>query len=495
MKRLLCLLLTGLLILSAAACTAGRIPEASQQNPAQPEQMPESSIEVTASPEAEPEPTIEVTTSPETEPDPKAPVDPECEPTEEPIDLKPIENPPIQPGEPITPPIDLTDPVQPIYSPDGAKPEVNGYADFSNLLSAALLSGTENRNLSPISVYLALAMVTEGAAGDTQAELLNLLGCKDLAELRGVCGAMLAQFSIDEERSTLDIHNSLWMADEINGEPVTFKDAFLTALTDSYGSEANTVRFGTQSASQQIAAWITEHTRGKINISPEALDFDPSTLAVLINTIYLKDSWAETFDPERTEADTFYAYSGEMTVDYMHRFDKNSVVRQGDGWIAYRVYLARVGYVTFVLPDEGVELNKLLGSPEAIDKLLHRGIEKNFDVSLMIPKFSFQDKMELTRVLQSLGLNLSFTAAADFSGMSDLPASISSVIQESYIGVDENGVEAAAYTMISVKTTAFNPVELERIDFHLTRPFFYAIESRDGTVLFIGTVTNPGAGE
>ena len=46
--------------------------------------------------------------------------------------------------------------------------------------------------------------------------------------------------------------------------------------------------------------------------------------------------------------------------------------------------------------------------------------------------------------------------------------------------------------MVAMRATGFMPVELEKIDFHLTRPFFYAIESRDGTVLFIGTVTVPG---
>lgn len=474
MKRLLCYLLTALMLLTAAACTA-RNDEKQTQSEAQ------------TQPETETQPEDQTAPEPEPEVEPNDPAS-----AGEDIRLDPIDNPPINPGDSITnPPIDLTDPVQPIYETDGKKPEVNGYGDFSDLLSAALLSGTENRNLSPISVYLALAMLTEGAEGETLSELLALLGCKDLEELRGVCGAMLEQLSIDEERSTLDIHNSLWMADKINGEPATFRDAFLKALAKTYRSEANTVEFGSQSAKMQIAAWITEHTRGKIQISPSALDFSPSTLAVLINTIYLKDNWAETFDPLLTEADTFYGYDGETQVDYMHRFDKNAVVRQGDGWIAYSVNLSRVGKVTFVLPDEGIELNKLLGSPEAIDKLLHQGIDKNCDVSLMIPKFKFQDKMELTPILQSLGLDHCFNSGADFSGMSEYPACVDSVIQESYIGVDENGVEAAAYTMISMRTTAYNPVELERLEFHLTRPFFYAIESYDGTVLFIGTVTNP----
>ena len=382
-----------------------------------------------------------------------------------------------------------------MIEPDGSTPEVNGYADFANLLSAAILSGTRNQNLSPISVYLAMAMVAEGANGDTQAELLRLLGCRSIEELRGVCGAMLETLSIDLEHSTLDMHNSLWMASEIGGMPVAFHTNYLDTLAEIYRSEANVVEFGTQSASRQIANWINEHTRGKINVDPSALNFDPSTLAVLINTIYLKDGWGETFDPGSTAPDTFHGYDGDMTVDYMHRFDRNSFVRFGDGWMAYRVYLSSVGYVTFVLPDEGVALEKLLGSPDAIDKLLHQGYDVKYDVSLMIPKFRFQDKMELTEVLTALGLDLSFTPAADFSGMSDTPCCIDSVIQESYIGVDENGVEAAAYTMVSMRNTAYLPQELEKLDFHLTRPFFYAIESFDGQLLFIGTVTNPGTGE
>ena len=90
-----------------------------------------------------------------------------------------------------------------------------------------------------------------------------------------------------------------------------------------------------------------------------------------------------------------------------------------------------------------------------------------------------------------LGVRTCFTGGADFSAMTDTPAHISRVLQESHIGVDENGVTAAAYTMIVMAKSAAIHSERERVDFHLTRPFLYAIESRDGTVLFIGTVTSP----
>lgn len=477
MKRLLCIILTGLMLFSAAACTASE-PSPGVELPTDPSEAPADPVET-----PEPESPADALETPEPEPE-----------TGEEITLEHIDV-PFTPFPLDRPPIDLTDPIPPIYETDGKPADVNGYADFANLLSASVLSGTKNQNLSPISVYLALAMVAEGAKGETQAKLLNLLGCKTIEDLRGVCGAMLETLSIDESNSTLDMHNSLWMAEKIGGQDVVFHPEYLNTLAETYRSEANAVAFGTQSAAKQIADWINRHTRGKINVDPNALNFDPSTLAVLINTIYLKDGWSETFDPESTEPDTFHAYDGDMTADFMRRFDRNSSVRFGDGWMAYRVYLNRVGYVTFVLPDEGVTLDKLLGTPDAIDKLLHQGYDVKYDVSLRIPKFKFKDKMDLTAVLEALGLDLSFTPAADFSGMSDAPCCIDSVIQESYIGVDENGVEAAAYTMVQMRTTAYLPQQLEKLEFHLTRPFFYAIESFDGEVLFVGTVTNPTVAE
>jgi serpin B len=68
---------------------------------------------------------------------------------------------------------------------------------------------------------------------------------------------------------------------------------------------------------------------------------------------------------------------------------------------------------------------------------------------------------------------------------------ISRVLQESRIDVDENGVAAAAYTLVALAKGAAIPVEREKVDFHLDRPFLYAIESWDGTVLFLGAVTEP----
>ena len=380
---------------------------------------------------------------------------------------------------------------EPYTPPSIADLGIVGYDGFCDVLSAKLIDGSENSNLSPISVYLALAMVAEGAKGETQTAMLALLGCTSLEELRGICGEILEQLSVDTEDSTLAIADSIWMADR-NGT-LKFSDDYLKVLGETYRSEANAVDFGKEETSKQIAEWITEHTHGKIKISEDAMEFDPETIAVLINTIYLKDAWRDTFYEGATEKGTFYSPDGEMTVNYMKRRDDGVTIYRGDGYMRYSLPLLRVGRMTFVLPDEGMDLADILGTPEQMHMILHgvSGEEIRANVSVKLPKFKFQDRFDLEDTLKSLGIDIAFTGSADFSGMGDFDAAISRVLQESFIGVDENGVEAAAYTMVAMDEGAMEPEELPEIDFHLTRPFLFAIESYDGTVLFIGTITEP----
>ena len=162
---------------------------------------------------------------------------------------------------------------EPYTPPAFADLGITGYDGFCDVLAAKLINGSKNSNLSPISVYLALAMTADGARGDTQTAMLKLLGCESIEELRGICGEMLNELSIDTEDSTLTLADSIWMADR-NGT-LKFSDEYLSALADTYRSEASAVDFGKEETSKQIAEWITEHTRGKIKISDDAMKFDP----------------------------------------------------------------------------------------------------------------------------------------------------------------------------------------------------------------------------
>ena len=70
------------------------------------------------------------------------------------------ENPILQ-SEPAPQGSDITPPAVENDEPTPTIPPIDGYNDFMNVLSAALMDGQSNKNLSPVSVYIALAMAAE----------------------------------------------------------------------------------------------------------------------------------------------------------------------------------------------------------------------------------------------------------------------------------------------------------------------------------------------
>ncbi|MEL7570921.1 MAG: serpin family protein, partial [Eubacteriaceae bacterium] len=97
---------------------------------------------------------------------------------------------------------------------------------------------------------------------------------------------------------------------------------------------------------------------------------------------------------------------------------------------------------------------------------------------------------DLIITLQSLGIKSAFLSDADFSGITDGLTFISNVTQHTHIAIDENGVEASAFTQIDYCGAARPDGRAEMI---LDRPFLYGITSSNGTLIFIGVCYNPSA--
>jgi serpin B len=78
-----------------------------------------------------------------------------------------------------------------------------------------------------------------------------------------------------------------------------------------------------------------------------------------------------------------------------------------------------------------------------------------------------------------------FTPAADFSAMSPAGLWVQSVVQRDYLGVDEQGTEAAAATGIGM--TALSATVTPRIS--LDHPFPLLIrDTKTGTIMFAAQI-------
>ena len=97
--------------------------------------------------------------------------------------------------------------------------------EFSYKTSTNILTDTgENINYSPLSLYFALSLAASGAEGETEEQLLALLGVSDKEFLSEQCGNFYRMYYKDNEIGKLKIANSIWMDHEYKGKLVIFKD-------------------------------------------------------------------------------------------------------------------------------------------------------------------------------------------------------------------------------------------------------------------------------
>ena len=145
--------------------------------------------------------------------------------------------------------------------------------------------------------------------------------------------------------------------------------------------------------------------------------------------------------------------------------------------------------MTFYLPDEGVDVRELAADEKTLDRILNGDLEyTSGEVTWQVPKFSYGSEMSLADMLKAVGMEDAFAESADFSGISDDgPLFISKVKQNAHLGIDEDGVEGAAFTEILFCGAAMPTGKAEMI---LDRPFLYTVRN-NGQIVFVGICENP----
>lgn len=354
---------------------------------------------------------------------------------------------------------------------------------FAAVTGAELLSGAENRCYSPVSLYLALAMAGAGAAGETQAQIYTLLGAENTDTLAAGCKTMLDALQRDEKDSKLYLANSVWTRQGIETKP-----DYQTLLEQDFSAESFSVPFGQTRADGKMSAWVEQRTRGLLK---PKFQHEADTVAVLLNTIYFKDGWAEPFSERNTENGDFTTAGGEIVrADFMQNRSAG-LAREGEDYRKGELSFRSGGSMFFVLPDEDVPLQQLLAERGLQELLTDEGAQSR-DIDWWLPKFRQGGEVQLIDLLRSLGVTDAFDAdAANFSNGWDTSAYISEVRQGTALSVDENGVEAAAYTEISMKESAALVEPESPLEMRLDRPFLYGVRGADGTLVFVGVCADP----
>lgn len=351
---------------------------------------------------------------------------------------------------------------------------------FANRTLGRIFADSENRVYSPISLYAALSMLTEMTDGETKRQVMALLGAADSETLRQTVRDLWMSVYLDDGRSVCRLANGAFLR-----ENADVKQEAVDALVDWYYASTYRVPMGTEEADKAIAGWLNQNTGGLLSEETGNIRTDGNDLLRLYNTIYYKSGWQDAFKSSQTKQDTFTAADGAaQTVDFMHRTESGGY-RKGEGYTAASRSL-NYGRMVFVLPDESVTPESLLQRQGLLTELT--GDYNAAELVWSVPKFDVKSSTELNGVLQALGVTDAFDMAeADFTPLTDNGAFLSSAMQAARVKIDEEGVEAAAYTEIVCADSAMMEVP-PTVEMDLDRPFLFVIFDNSNVPLFVGTV-------
>ncbi|MGC9366814.1 MAG: serpin family protein [bacterium] len=348
---------------------------------------------------------------------------------------------------------------------------------------------TENIFFSPFSLYTSLSILYEGADGSTRQKIKAVLEFYDDDQmLRSGFESIMAYYNSITSQNQLILANALWFQQDY---PVS--DDFIKIIQQYYQGEIEQLDFYNQSdqSAQQINRWIFEKTLGKIeNIVGEEM-IDPLTVMILTNAIYFRGVWKYQFDPEMTDSMFFFVTSErKVKVPMMLINDEDLLFDYAENELLQALELPYEGenlVMTILLPKQDLSEFEPEFDYENLNEILDDLHPEN--VTVYLPRFSFNSKYIINDYLSDLGLGEIFSSDSDFSRINSRNnLFVNLILHQALVEVNEQGTEAVAATVVMI---AANGHSYQKV-FYANRPFIFMIRDRQtGCILFMGRLVDP----
>ena len=368
-----------------------------------------------------------------------------------------------------------------------------GVNDFGFRLLRTLAGGAdENVIVSPLSVWLALAMTSNGAAGDTRTAIAKTIGVQPLDELdfNRASHELLAALRKADPAVTMEIANALWTQSgfPINPDFLNVSRQFYDAVSEGLDFEGKP-----DEAVAAVNAWVKKNTHGRI---PAIISkVDRSTWPILTDAVYFKGIWSSRFDPKATRPRTFHVQADRQVRAPMMVRSGEFPYFENQSFQAIRMAYGNDRFAMYVfLPRAMTGLRQFVGMLDPQHWHEWTGGLVVRKGTIIMPKFESSYSKRLNDALETMGMAIAFNPReADFSRIHPPPPplSINDVEHKTWVKVDEQGTEAAAATSVGIAAMAVmaRPRPFEMVVDH---PFFFAIaEGQSGALLFAGIVTDP----
>ncbi|XP_072461117.1 serpin B6-like [Notamacropus eugenii] len=351
---------------------------------------------------------------------------------------------------------------------------------------------SQNVFYAPLSLYCALAMVLDGAKGDTAAQIRKVLSLNKDADVHQSFLSFLEEANKSGSQCLLRIANQLF------GEKTfDFISSFKESCQKFYHSNMEELDFANapEEGRKHINKWVEEKTEGKIAELLANDSINSLTALVLVNAIYFKGKWEKQFDKSRTREEIFkISKEKQKPVQMMFQTSTFRMTYIGEVFTKILVlpYVGGQMDMVILLPDENTGLKMLEKglTSEKLSDWLNPEMMDEMEVEVFLPRFKLEEYLDMKFILQKLGMADAFDGfMADFSGMSARKGlCLSKVIHKAFVEVNEEGTEAACATaaIIMLRCATITP------QFIVDHPFLFLIRDNSSkNILFWGKVISP----
>lgn len=349
---------------------------------------------------------------------------------------------------------------------------------------------TENSLLSPVSMGMALSLLSNAANPSLEEGFADLLGGSNLSieERNETINGLLNKFyKMDSDGEFgLKVANSVW-----GSSRYAINEGFSNTAKSSFDAEIYSVPLTSDKTISKMNQWVEDKTEGLLKGTFKT-PFGNSTLAILINTTYFNGEWLSTYKSMSTYDEPFYAINGrQKNVSMMHQTD-NCLYREDElAQVAVFPYVGGVK-MTVILPknDFGDFVNQLTYNEYVHYLNASEMMRTKLDISM--PKFEYEVENPLNDYLKESAIKAVFDSNNPMLDalFDEQKGYVSKVFQNTRIINEESGTQAAAVTVIVDEATAVITDPPKVVAFNMNRPFIYVIEEAEtGTHLFLGAYT------
>ncbi|XP_061387006.1 serine protease inhibitor 3/4-like [Musca vetustissima] len=272
-----------------------------------------------------------------------------------------------------------------------------------------------------------------------------------IAKNSGQKNILFSPFSIETSLAMMRLGATGQTAQEIDNDQLELRDQFNELLEKNFFASAENVNF-TQNikTAEKINSWVEAKTNHLITDLISADDLDENTRVVLLNAIYFKGEWLQPFFVPVTRQKNFYVdATNYVSVEMMLTFGqfRYGKIDQLDATAVAMPYKNTDLYMIVILPNsrDGLDDLRIKLQSYSLQELRDNMAETMIQVEM--PKFKTEYKIELSEILERLGIERLFTdAELDKMIISKEGLQVSKVLHKAIIEVNEKGTEAAAAT-------------------------------------------------